>query len=151
MKAYTVGDIAPIADFCQARPTEFRIAFGFSNVGKVSPIQVIGTILDWCGIKRKRGDIRVEGVRVNPYVINEAHLEKVSDIISRREKPTTPLPIEREVRGGVEPEIPSNIDPWLTPKSLNAIREQWKVAHTPEEREAIQQVVPIEILERAIA
>jgi len=151
VKAYTVGDIAPIADFCQAHATEFRIAFGFSNVGKISPIQVIGTILDWCGIKRKRGDIRVEGVRVNPYSVNEAHLEKVSAIISRREKPTTPLPVEREVWGGVEPEISPNIDPWLTPESLNEIRELWKLADCPESQAALRQVIPPEVLSWAIA
>lgn len=46
-------------------------------------------------------------------------------------------------------EIP--LEKWLTPESLSEIREQWAAAETDQEREVWRQVIPIEVLERAIA
>ena len=44
-----------------------------------------------------------------------------------------------------------NLSDWLAPESLSQIREQWAAAETDQEREAWRQVIPIEVLERAIA
>jgi len=150
IKSYTPSDIASFAEYCDAHEKEFRIA-GFDNISGVSPMQKFGVILDWVGIKRKRHQPSVEGVRVSAYAIDKAHLEKLSAIIGRRAKTCTPPPVEMKEPGGVQAESAGNIAHWFTPDSLREIREQWAAAETDQEREAWRQVIPIEVLERAIA
>ena len=149
IETYEVSGVKEIADFCKAHAAEFKMAFGFSNIGKVSPVQAIGVILDWCGIQRKRHQTRLEGVRVTAYAINKGHLERVSAIIACRKMTAPPPPIETEIKGGVPAKSVENSDRWLTPESLNEIRELWRLADCPETQAALRQVIPIEVLERA--
>ena len=60
-----------------------------------------------------------------------------------------PPPIETEIKGGVPAKSVENSDRWLTPESLNEIRELWRLADCPETQAALRQVIPIEVLERA--
>ena len=70
--------------------------------------------------------------------------ESVTSIRNTRQDPL----IQINVTG--QEALPSLSD-WLTPESLSQIREQWAAAGTDQEREALRQVIPIEVLERAIA
>jgi Domain of unknown function (DUF3854) len=150
IKGYTLSDIAAIADFCNAHSKEFRIA-GFSNISEVKPMQAIGVLLDWVGIKRKRHQTTVDGVRVASYEIDKPHLEKLSAIIDRRAKACTAPPNEEVNKGGVQPESVANIAHWLTPECLADMRENWALADSDEVRAELRKVYPIEALRRAIA
>jgi len=60
--------------------------------------------------------------------------------------------VEAEIKAVLETDIEVvETDPWFTSESLAAIRSQWEAAHTLEEKEALRQVIPMEVLERAIA
>jgi hypothetical protein len=48
-------------------------------------------------------------------------------------------------------EMQPDLERWLSPDSLKEIRQQWASAETEEEREIWRQVIPIAVLERAIA
>ena len=150
IKGYGLQDIASIAEFCDAHPKEFRIA-GFGNIGGVSPMQKIGEILAWVGIKTKRRQETVDGTRVSRGEIDKPHLEKLSAIVDRRAKTCTPLANQDVNQGGVQPESTANIAHWFTPESLSEIREQWAAAETDQERDAWKQVIPIAALKAAIA
>jgi len=99
--ALTEDVIAPIAALLKAHPKEFRLAFSFSNVGTVSDMQAIATLLDFYGIKRVCHQGRVEGVRIRVYVIDTKHLDKMKAIMQRRSKADTPLPFIEVEGGGV--------------------------------------------------
>jgi len=132
IESYDVIAVMEIADFCKAHAAEFKIAFGFSNIRKVTPIQVVGVILDWCGIQRKRHQTSAAGVRVTTYAVNKAHLEKVSAIVARRGVSAPPPPIEIEIQGGVLAERVDNTARGLTPETLEEVRELCKLADCPD-------------------
>ena len=150
IEVYDLSRVGAIADFCKAHAAEFNIAFGFSNLKKVSAIQAVGVILDWCGIKRKRKQTSVARVRVEGYEVDKAHLEKVSGIIKRREKTNTPPCTSISIGRGV---VAKTIDPfalWDTPECLQDIRESWALANSEEARSELRQIYPVEVLRRAI-
>ena len=70
--------------------------------------------------------------------------ESVTSIRNTRQDPL----IQINVTGQ---EALPNLSDWLAPESLSQIRGQWAAAETDQEREALRQVIPIEVLERAIA
>ena len=140
--------INPIAEFVRAHEPEFRISFHFRNVANLSDQQIIGEILSRHGIKTKR-----RGNKNNlRYEVCKPELDAILAIIERR-KTEIAAPLDQEVdqRGEIAAKPPQALAQWLTPESLNEIREQWKVAHTPEEREALRQVIPPDVWRLAIA
>jgi hypothetical protein len=139
---------APIAGFFRNHPTEFKRGFNFRNVESLSDQQIIGEILSRHGIKTK---LRGKGINKR-YEVCKPELEAILSIIERRKNEVLPPLDQRIDQGGkTQSKAPENLEKWLTPKSLNEIREQIKLANIPEEREALRQVIPIEVLERAIA
>ena len=138
--------VAQIATFIRAHAAAFRIAFNFRNVADLSDQQVLGEILSRHGIKTKR-----RGNKNNlRYEVCKPELEAILAIIERR-KTEIASPQDQEVnqRDAIAVGTPESLENWLTQESLNAIREQWKMADCPELQEALRQVIPIEVLERA--
>lgn len=137
---------APIVEFIRKHPAEFRLAFNFRNVESLSDQQIIGEILSRHSIKTK---LRGKGINKR-YEVCKPELEAVLSIIERRKTEVIP-PLDQKIdqRGMTQSKDPENLEKRLAPESLNEIREQWDAANTPEEREALRQVIPIEILERA--
>ena len=117
---YDLSAINKIAIFCKAHALEFKIAFGFSNVENVSPMQTIGVILDWCGIKRRRYQTSVEGVRVTTYVINKAYLAEILEIVSRRGNLTPPPSVQIEAQEGVVAETFDNSVHLIAPERFDS-------------------------------
>jgi len=137
-----------IAAFIRAHATEFRLAFKFRNVATLSDQQILGEILSRHGIKTKR-----RGNKNNlRYEVCKPELEAILAIIERR-KTEIASPLDQEVnqRDAIAVKTPESLEKWLTSESLNEIRELWKLADCPELQEAVRQVIPIEVLERAIA
>jgi hypothetical protein len=140
--------IAPIAVFFRKHPAEFKRGFNFRNVESLSDQQIIGEILSRHGIKTK---LRGKGINKR-YEVCKPELEAILSIVERRKTEVIPLLNQRIDQGGMtQSKDPKNLEKWLTPESMNEIREQIKLANTPEEREALRQVIPIEVLERAIS
>jgi len=139
---------SPIAAFIRLHEPEFRIGFHFRNVANLSDQQIVGEILTRHGIKTKR-----RGNKNNlRYEVCKPELDAILAIIERRKTEiASPLDQKIDQRGEIAVKPPQALEEWLTPASLTEIRSQWKVAHTTEEREALRQVVPIWVLERAIA
>ena len=139
---------SPIAAFIRAHEPEFRIAFNFRNVAALSDQQIMGEILSRHGIKTKRRG-KVANKR---YEVCKPELEAILSIVERRKTEVTPLlTLEVNQRGVTRSKSPENLEKWLTPESLNEIRELWKLADCPESQSALRQVIPIEVLERAIS
>jgi len=146
----------PIAEFIRAHEPEFRTAFKFRNVAALSDQQIIGEILTRHGIKKKR-----RGNKNNlRYEVCKPELEAILAIIERRktansfaapEVITSPLDQEVNQRDVIAVKDPESLEKWLTPESLNEIRELCKLADCPESQAALRQVIPIEVLERAIS
>jgi hypothetical protein len=137
-----------IVGLVRKHPAEFRIGFNFRNIESLSDQQIIGEILSRHGIKTK---LRGKGINKR-YEVCKPELEAVLSIIERRKTEVIP-PLNQGIDQGGTTQLkdPETLEKWLAPKSLNEIREQWKLANTPEEREALRQIIPIEVLERAIS
>ena len=98
------------------------------------------------GIKTNR---RGKGANQH-YEVCKLELEAILSIIERRKTEVTPpSTLEVNQRGVTQSKTPKNPEKWLTPESLNEIREQWKLADCPESQAVLRQVILIEALERA--
>ncbi|MCY7275702.1 MAG: DUF3854 domain-containing protein [Phormidesmis sp. CAN_BIN44] len=138
----------PIVGLVRKHPAEFRIGFNFRNIESLSDQQIIGEILSRHGIKTK---LRGKGINKR-YEVCKPELEAVLSIVERRKTEVIPPLNQRIDQGGTtQSKDPENLEKWLTPESLNEIREQLKLADCPELQEALRQVIPIEVLERAIS
>ena len=148
VKILTSEQVAPIAAFIRAHPTEFRIAFKFRNIANLSDQQIVGEILSRHGIKTKR-----RGNKNNlRYEVCKPELAALLAIIERRKIAiTSPLDQEVNQRDAIAAKAPQTLEDWLTPESLNEVRELWKLADCPELQAALRQVIPIEVLEEAIS
>ena len=137
-----------IAACIRAHAADFRTAFKFRNVAALSDQQILGEILSRHGIKTKR-----RGNKNNlRYEVCKPELEALIAIIERRKiEIASPLDQEVNQRDAIAAKDSENPEKWLTPESLNAIREQWRLADCPELQAALRQVIPIEVLERVIA
>jgi len=138
--------VARIAALIRAHEPEFRIGFHFRNVANLSNQQILGEILTRHGIKTKR-----RGNKNNlRYEVCKPELEAILAIIERRKiEITSPLDQENQ-RDAIAVKTPQTLEKWLTPESLNEVRELWKLADCPESQAALRQVIPIEVLRWAI-
>ena len=73
-----------IAAYLQAHPQEFQLAFGFSWIDKVSPMQAVTTVLDWCCIKRSVHRKRANGEVLRIYRIDLEHLKFLQSLLQQR-------------------------------------------------------------------
>ncbi len=137
-----------IAAFIRAHAAEFRIGFNFRNVADLSDQQILGEILSRHGIKTKR-----RGNKNNlRYEVCKPELEAILAIVERRKNEiASPLDQEVNQRDAIAVKVPQTLENWLTPESLNEIRELWRLAECPEIQAALRQAIPIEVLERAIS
>jgi Domain of unknown function (DUF3854) len=99
-----VSELAPeqigsIASYLQAHPQEFQLAFGFSNIDKVSPMQAVTTVLNWCGIKRSVHRRRIEGGVLRIYRIDQEHLAFLQTLLVQRGETDPALLVNDQTRG----------------------------------------------------
>ena len=76
----------PIVAFIRAHQQEFRLAFGFQSISKMTDQQVIGEVLSAHGIRTKRNQ------RKGIYKVDKSHLERILGIVEARQKAVSPLP-----------------------------------------------------------
>lgn len=85
IKNLTSEIIAPIAQVVRSHPQEFRVAFGFTQLDKISDQQIIGQMLSVVGIRTKRNK------RKGFYSIQSDRLAVLLTIIDRRQQIDPPL------------------------------------------------------------
>ena len=85
VKNLTSEIITPIAQFVRSHPNEFRIAFGFTQLDKISNQQIIGQMLSVVGIRTKRNK------RKGFYSVQSERLTVLLTIIDRRQQVDPPL------------------------------------------------------------
>ena len=148
VESLDVEQVAQIAAFIRAHEPEFRIGFHFRNVANLSDQQIVGEILSRHGVKTKR-----RGNKNNlRYEVCKPELEAILAIIERRKTEiASPLDQEVDQRDAISAKPPQTLEKWLTPESLNEIRELWKLADCPESQLALRQVIPIEVLRWTIS
>ncbi|NJN48631.1 MAG: DUF3854 domain-containing protein [Alkalinema sp. RL_2_19] len=99
--------VGTIAAYLQAHPQEFQLAFGFSNVGKVAPMQAVTTVLDWCAIKRTVHRRREGGEVLRIYRIDAAHLSFLQSLLERRQAPDPAPEVDKWNMGDGSVEVSS--------------------------------------------
>jgi hypothetical protein len=102
--------VAPIAAYLQAHPQEFQLAFGFSNIHKVAPMQAITTVLNWCGIKRSVHRRRIPGRVLRIYRIDQEHLRFLQTLLAQRGEIDPTLLLNDQLTG-----VGSNPQPEILP------------------------------------
>lgn len=125
--------IAPIAKALQQHPEEFRIAFGMRNIQKLSPMQVIAWVLDWCGITRTSEKQRRGKDLVWVYYVEPENLARLKAVVERRLQDVPPPLVNEENQGGGTLPIHDQTE------DLAAFRYWWESTTDPKEREAIIQ------------
>jgi len=133
--------IAPIAAGIQRHPEEFRIAFGMRAVNRITPMQAIAWVLDWCGINRTAHKHRRNGELINRYEIEQGNLARLKAIVERRNQ-ADPPPQGLDInQGGGSPPIAYSPDHWPQglAESLADLRSFWNNASSDIEREAIRE------------
>ena len=88
-----------IAAYLQAHPQEFQLAFGFSRIDKVSPMQAVTTVLDWCCIKRSVHRKRANGEVLRIYRIDLEHLKFLQSLLQQRLEADPALAIDQMNQG----------------------------------------------------
>jgi hypothetical protein len=91
--------VGPIAVYLQSHPQEFQLAFGFSNIDKVSPMQAVTTVLNWCGIKRSVHRRRIEGGVLRIYRIDQECLVFLQTLLAQRGETDPALLLNNQIRG----------------------------------------------------
>jgi hypothetical protein len=91
--------VGPIASYLQSHPQEFQLAFGFSNIDKVSPMQAVTTVLNWCGLKRSVHRRRIEGGVLRIYRIDQECLVFLQTLLAQRGEPDPALLLNNQIRG----------------------------------------------------
>jgi Domain of unknown function (DUF3854) len=91
--------VGSIASYLQSHPQEFQLAFGFSNIHKVSPMQAVTTVLNWCGIKRSVHRRRIEGGVLRIYRIDQERLTFLQTLLAQRGEPDPALLVNHQIRG----------------------------------------------------
>jgi hypothetical protein len=91
--------VGPIASYLQSHPQEFQLAFGFSNIDKVSPMQAVTTVLNWCGIKRSVHRRRIEGGVLRIYRIDQERLAFLQALLAQRGETDPALLLNHQIRG----------------------------------------------------
>lgn len=93
----------PIAQFIRDHATEFRLGFGFRKIGSMSDQQIIGVLLNSCGIKTKRHRRR------GTYSIDQDQLAVLLSVLKRRQQ-SDPHPSinDRETGVWIDVESPEN-------------------------------------------
>jgi hypothetical protein len=78
--------IEPIYQFSQNYPAYFEKGFGWGGAKKLSPMKVIGILLDWAGIERQSHRHRSEGKITRVYTVKADRLEWLKSLVERRSK-----------------------------------------------------------------
>jgi hypothetical protein len=91
--------VRTIASYLQSHPQEFQLAFGFSNIDKVSPMQAVTTVLNWCGIKRLVHRKRIEGGVLRIYRIDQKRLTFLQTLLAQRGETDPALLLNNQNRG----------------------------------------------------
>jgi hypothetical protein len=91
--------VGAIAVYLQSHPQEFQLAFGFSNIDKVSPMQAVTTVLNWCGIKRSVHRRRIEGGVLRIYRIDQERLAFLQALLAQRGETDPALLLNHQIRG----------------------------------------------------
>jgi Domain of unknown function (DUF3854) len=91
--------VGPISSYLQSHPQEFQLAFGFSNIDKVSPMQAMTTVLNWCGIKRSVHRRRIAGSVLRIYRIDQEHLAFLQTLLAQRGETDPTLLFNHQNRG----------------------------------------------------
>ena len=130
---------------------DFKLTTGFKNLDKISDNQIVFSILDWVGIRRRIQQRRIEGKPTREYFVDTTHLKKLKIIVERRFQSVSPPQEMKLDQGDDTGGSPSDFDPWLTPESLLDTRNLWRAAQSEEERELIRPLIPPKVLELAIS
>ncbi len=85
--------IEPIYQFSQNHPAYFEKGFGWGGAKKLSPMKVIGILLDWAGIERQSYRHRSEGKITRVYTVKADRLEWLKNLVGRRSQPDPHLNI----------------------------------------------------------
>jgi Domain of unknown function (DUF3854) len=91
--------VGPISSYLQSHPQEFQLAFGFSNIDKVSPMQAVTTVLNWCGLKRSVHRRRIEGGVLRIYRIDQERLAFLQTLLAQRGETDPALLFNNQIRG----------------------------------------------------
>jgi hypothetical protein len=105
-------NVGLIAQFIRAHATEFRMGFGFSKLDKMSDQQIMGILLSYCGIHRKRQRRR------GTYSIDQARLAHLLEVLNRRQQ-ADPDPLGQDIKSEVgitsnPPTTNNSLDPNCT-------------------------------------
>lgn len=162
----TPDDYAIYAARARAQPLQIKVILHL-QIANLGDTQIINSLLAQLGIKTKRGWSTSlpgrEGIKTKVYRLVVKHWQATMDVLTRRNARResyeqihgdcgSPLTsITKNQTGDPIQEATPNTDKWLSSDSLIEIREQWMSAESEEEREALRQVIPISVLESAIA
>jgi Domain of unknown function (DUF3854) len=101
--------VGAIAVKFQAHPQEYQLAFGFSNIDKVSPMQAVTTVLNWVGMKRTVHRKRSNGEVLRIYRIDGVHLAFLQSLLTQRGEADPALLINHQLRGAGSEESSSPV------------------------------------------
>lgn len=162
----TPDDYALYADRARAQTLQIKVILHL-QIANLGDTQIINSLLAQLGIKTKRGWSTSlpgrEGIKTKVYRLVVKHWQAAMDLLNRRNAKResyeqghggcgSPVSsITKNQTGDPIQEAAPDVDPWLSPQSLDEIREQWLNAEGEEEREALKQVIPIAVLTMAIA
>lgn len=163
-REWTAADCKAVADLARQHWKQVQSVLHFTASPKMSDVQIVHQLLSQLGLKvifRWKGTYGKGKHKV--YRLDPVHWQSLAEILERRQERRvrlaeystskgSPLPLDNKKQTGdpsLEP--PEELEQWLSPESMADVRLMWARANTPDLREAVRQLVPPEVLERAIA
>lgn len=160
-KAWTKYDLKPYADKARSLSEPIKVALKYTVRDSVSDTQIVHQLLSQMGIKLTGKWSRKveghEGEKLRVYTLDEQRWQEAMEILQRRntrrfntsEVGSDP-PSKSINSGGSDPTV-NVLQRWFEPESLADVCNWWSLCQTEEERDAIRQIVPLEVLRIAIS
>lgn len=162
-REWRAADLAEFAAIARQHSRQIQDVLHFTASEKLSNVQIAHQLLSQLGLKiafRWQGTGK-EKHRV--YRLDAQCWQKLTDILNRRqerrskiaeaqaEEGSPPSLINQKPGGDPKPQNLPDLEKWLSPDSIADIKAMWQQANTPEMVEEVRRIIPLEVLEIAIA
>ncbi|PSB14757.1 hypothetical protein C7B65_25910 [Phormidesmis priestleyi ULC007] len=165
-REWTKYDLKDCADQIRAYSQQVKLLLNFTVNPETSNVQLVHQMLSQMGVKVafrwSRSVLGHEGEKLKVHRLDAGHWQATIDLLNRREakreayqqrvpESGSPIYYESSKEVGDPGDQLLELAQWLTAEALKEIRELWELADCAETKESLRQVIPIEVLERAIA
>lgn len=162
-REWVAADLAEVAAIARQHSRQIQDVLKFTPLEKLSDTQIAHQLLSQLGVRivsrwqgSREAKHRIYRLEAQTWqtltAILERRQERRAKLTDQQKAEGSPPSLMNQTRGGDPlPEISPEMAQWLSPESLADVRQLWEMVDSFEAFDEFMQIVPPEVLERAIA